>query len=194
MTHENSSNFPSKDLKENKLVIRITPPPPPLITLISNFGNPTTHLNITLYNNFYCHYLGLEWRLLTAGENKFRYDPFKPVKQQDVDFLRNILNQMHNNFINKVKERRPTLDVKHKTVFTGDVFLGADAVSMGLADGICSDMKALCRERFGEDVKFERCEPPKGLLSGLKNFGSETRVEVSMNDALEELAVKQQGF
>ncbi|KAL9950887.1 hypothetical protein ACROYT_G043458 [Oculina patagonica] len=138
--------------------------------------------------------LGLEWRLLTAGENKFRNDPFKPVKQEDVDFLQNILNQIHVNFINKVKERRPTLDVKHKTVFTGDYFLGTDAVSIGLADGICSDMKALCRERFGEDVKFERCEPPQGFLSGLKNFGSETRVEISMNDALEELAVKQQGF
>ena len=139
-------------------------------------------------------YLGLEWRPFTAGENKLRNDPFKPQKQKDVDFLQNILNQLHVNFINMVKERRPTLDVNHKTVFTGDYFLGGDAVSIGLADGICSDMKALCRNRFGKDVKFERCEPPKGFLSELKNFGSEARVEISMNDALEELAVKQQGF
>lgn len=138
--------------------------------------------------------LGLEWRLVTAGVNKFRNDPFKPQKQQDVDFLQNILNQIQLNFINMVKERRPTLDVNHKTVFTGDFFTGGDAVSIGLADGICSDMKALCRDRFGKDVKFVRCEPPKGFLSGLKNFGSEARVEVSMNDALEELAIKQQGF
>ena len=84
--------------------------------------------------------------------------------------------------------------MKHKTVFANDVFLGGDAVSIGLADGICTDMKALCRERFCKDVKFERCEPPRGFLSALKNFGSEERVEVSMNNALEELAVKQQGF
>ena len=109
-----------------------------------------------------------------------------------MDFQQNILDQIHRNFINVVKERRPTLDVKHKTVFTGDYFLGEDAVSIGLADGICSDMKALCRKRFGEDVKFERY--PKGFLSGLKNFQSGVRVEVSMNDALEELAVKQHGF
>lgn len=137
-------------------------------------------------------YLGLEWRLVTAGENKLRNDPFKPLKQEDVDFQKNILDQIHHNFITVVKQRRPTL--QHKTVFTGDYFTGGDAVSIGLADGICLDMKALCRDRFGKDVKFERCEPPKGFLSGLKNFGSEARVEVSMNDALEELAVKQQGF
>ena len=136
-------------------------------------------------------YLGLEWRLITAGENKLRNDPFKPLKQQDVDFQQNRLNQIHLNYINMVKERRPTIDVNHKTVFTGDYFIGGDAVSIGLADGICSDMKALCRNRFGKDVKFERCEPPKGILSVLENFGSEARVEISMNDALEELAVKQ---
>lgn len=139
-------------------------------------------------------YSGLEWRLYTAGENKVRNDPFKPQKPEDVEFTQNILDQIHKNFINMVKQRRPTLNVNHKTVFTGDIFLGDDAVSIGLADGICSDMKALCRKRFGEDVKFERCEPPKGFLGGLKNFGSEARVEVSVNDALEELAVKQQGF
>ena len=136
-------------------------------------------------------YLGLEWRLITAGENKLRNDPFKPLKQQDVDFQQNRLNQIHLNYINMVKERRPTLDVNHKTVFTGDYFIGGDAVSVGLADGICTDMKALCRNRFGKDVEFERCEPPKGILSVLENFGSEARVEISMNDALEELAVKQ---
>ena len=113
--------------------------------------------------------LGLEWRLVTAEENKFRNDPFKPQKQQDVDFLQNILNQIHLNFINMVKERRPTLDVNHKTVFTGDYFIGGDAVSIGLADCICSDMKALCRNRFGKDVKFERCEPPMGILSEWDN-------------------------
>ena len=92
-----------------------------------------------------------------------------------------------------VKERRPTLYVNHKTVFTGDYFIGGDAVSIGLADGICLDMKALCRNRFGEDVIFERC-PPQGILCVLENFVSEARVEISMNDALDELAVKQQGF
>ena len=79
-------------------------------------------------------------------------------------------------------------------MFTSDYFIGGDAVSIGLADGICSDMEALCRNRFGKDVKFERCEPPKGILSELKNFGSEARVEISMNDALEELAEKQPSF
>ena len=121
-------------------------------------------------------------------------DPFKPQKKEDVAFIQNILDQIHSNFINLVKERRPKIDVNHKTVFTGDIFTGGDAVSIGLADGICSDMKALCVERFGKDVKLERCEPPKGFWSKMQDFGSEARIELSMNEALEELAVKQQGL
>jgi len=136
--------------------------------------------------------LGLEWRLITAGENKIRMDPFKPLKQEDLEFWSKKLQIVHNNFINVVKERRTKLDVNHKTVFSGDVFSGQEAVSVGLADGICSDMKVLCFERFGKDVKFERCEPPKGILDRFQGFGSDARIELSVSDLLDELADKQQ--
>lgn len=133
----------------------------------------------------------MESRIFTSGEHKVRMDPFSPLKQEDVDYVTNMLKQLHNNFIELVKERRPSLDVKHKTVFSGDFFTGKDAVSIGLADNTCSDLRAVCQQRFGKDVKFERCEPPTGLLGELKNFGSQIKVEVSMNDMLEEMALKQ---
>ena len=139
-----------------------------------------------------CLYLGLEWRLITAGENKVRMDPFKPLKQADVDHTAKILHSVHNNFIQLVKERRPNLDPNHKSAFSGDFFIGKDAVSMGLADGFCSDLKALCMERFGKDVKFERCEPPKGFLDRFQGVGSNARIELSVGELLDELTDKQQ--
>ena len=136
--------------------------------------------------------LGLEWRLITAGENKVRMDPFKPLKQADVDHTAKILTSVHNNFIQLVKERRPNLDPNHKSAFSGDFFIGKEAVSMGLADGFCSDLKALCMERFGKDVKFERCEPPKGFLDRFQGVGSNARIELSVGELLDELTDKQQ--
>lgn len=136
--------------------------------------------------------LGLDWRLITAGENKFRMDPFKPLKQADIDFTIKKLQEVHHNFISLVKERRPKLDVNHKTVFSGDIFTGQEAVSMGLADGFCSDIKALCFERYGKDVKFERCEPPKGFLDRFQGLGTDAKIELSVSDLFDELTDKQQ--
>ena len=135
--------------------------------------------------------VGLEWRAVTAGENKLRMDPFRPLREEDVVWTQKILEQIHQNFIALVKDRRPKVRVHHKTVFTGDVFTGQDSISVGLADGLCSDLRALCIERYGKDVKFERCEPRPSFLSGLTNFRSEIKVDVSVDDILDALAVRQ---
>lgn len=135
--------------------------------------------------------LGMESRIFTSGEHKVRLDPFSPLKQDDVNYVTNVLKQIHGNFIELVKERRPSLDVKHKTVFSGDFFTGKDAVSFGLADNTCSDLRAVCQARFGRNVKFERCEPPSGVLGRLRNLVTQMKVEVSINDMLEELTLKQ---
>ena len=151
---------------------------------------------IMLYLHFlsFCsclHHLGLEWRLITAGENKFRMDPFKPLKQEDVEFTTKRLLKIRSSYIDLVKERRKKLDVNHKTVFTGEFFTGKEAVSMGLADGFCSDLKKFCTERYGKDVKFERCDPPKGFLSMIQSFGGETRIKLSVNGLFDEISDQQ---
>ena len=120
-------------------------------------------------------------------------DPFKPLKQEDVEFFTKIMLEIHNNFINLVKERRKKVDVNHKTVFTGDFFTGQEAVSMGLADGYCSDLKKFCTERYGKDVKFERCDPPKGFLGSLQSIGGEARIKLSVNELFDEISDNQQG-
>lgn len=136
--------------------------------------------------------LGIEWRLLTAGKNKFRMDPFTPLKQEDVDFTTKRLHEIHSNFIELVKMRRKNVDVNHKTVFTGEIFTGKEAVSIGLADSVFTDMRGLCRDRYGEDVKFERCEPSGGFLKKFEGFGSKASIDLSLNDLLVELSEQQQ--
>lgn len=136
--------------------------------------------------------LGLEWRLITAGKNKFRMDPFTPLKQEDVDFTTKRLHKIHSNFIELVKKRRKKIDVNHKTVFTGEVFYGTEAVSVGLADGFYTDLRGFCKERYGKDVKFERCEPFKGFLEKFQGLGTKATIDVSLNDLLVELADQQQ--
>ena len=107
------------------------------------------------------HHLGLECRLITAGKNKFRMDPFNPLKQEDVDFTTERLLKIHDSYMTVVKERRKKLDVNHKTVFTGQFFTGQEAVSMGLADGYFSDVKTFCTERYGKDVNLSAVIRPR---------------------------------
>lgn len=119
-------------------------------------------------------------------------DPFRPLKSEDVDFTTKMLHKIQKNFVDLVKERRPKLDVNHKTVFTGDIFTGQEAVSIGLADGLCSDLKIFCIKKFGTNVKFQRCDTSKGFLSALLGFGPKARIELSVNDLLDELSDQQQ--
>ena len=98
--------------------------------------------------------------MFPAGENKFRLDPFQPLKEQDIAWVKNIIGEVHGNFIDLVKLRRPKVDVNHKTVFTGDVFTGTQAAKIGLIDGLQSDLEALMQKRYGDEIKVERMAAP----------------------------------
>ena len=71
------------------------------------------------------------------------------------------------------------------------MFTGKDSISIGLADGLCSDLKELCVERYGKDVKFERCEPSTSFFSRLKDFRTEVKLDISVDELLDTLAMKQ---
>ena len=107
---------------------------------------------------------GIERRLHTAGKSKARLDPFLPEKPADVKWLKALQEQIHANFIAQVKARRGDWLPADKDLFTGDVWIGARAVEMGLADKLghlVPEMKA----RFGDKVKFATYGTKRGLLS-----------------------------
>lgn len=95
---------------------------------------------------------GIERRVYTAGEDKSMLDPFRPSKEEDVERLKVLQKVIHDNFIAQVKSRRGER-LTDKDLFTGDIWVGAQAVENGLVDGVdhlVPKMKAL----FGKEVRL----------------------------------------
>jgi protease IV len=78
--------------------------------------------------------LGVERRLLTAGENKGFLDPFSPQTEKQREFAQAMLNQIHQQFITVVKEGRGTRLKETPEMFSGLFWTGQQAIEMGLAD------------------------------------------------------------
>ena len=107
--------------------------------------------------------LGVERRVYTAGKNKSVLDPFQPEKKQDVDRLKKIQLDIHQGFIDLVKERRKSkLPDEEGEIFTGAFWSAPAAMELGLIDGI-GDMHAVLRKKFGDKVKIKPVTPAGGL-------------------------------
>ncbi len=78
--------------------------------------------------------LGVERRLLTAGENKAMLDPFSPVNPQQKAKAKAMIEQIHQQFIAVVKEGRGSRLKETPDTFSGLFWNGEEAVKQGLAD------------------------------------------------------------
>jgi protease-4 len=78
--------------------------------------------------------LGVERRLMTAGENKGFLDPFSPQTDKQRVFAQSMLDQIHHQFIDVVKAGRGTRLKETPETFSGLFWTGQQAVEMGLAD------------------------------------------------------------
>jgi protease-4 len=78
--------------------------------------------------------LGVERRLMTAGENKGFMDPFSPQTDKQRAFAQAMLDQIHQQFIGAVKAGRGTRLKESPEMFSGLFWTGQQAVELGLAD------------------------------------------------------------
>lgn len=78
--------------------------------------------------------LGIERRLLTAGENKGMLDPFSPQNEKQRAFAQTLINQVHQQFIEVVKHGRGDRLKETSDTFSGLFWNGEQAVKLGLAD------------------------------------------------------------
>jgi protease-4 len=78
--------------------------------------------------------LGVERRLLTAGENKGMLDPFSPQDPSQTAYARAMLEQIHQQFIEVVKQGRGDRLKVAQDTFSGLFWNGEEAVRLGLAD------------------------------------------------------------
>lgn len=83
--------------------------------------------------------LGIERRLLTAGENKGFLDPFSPVDEKQQAYAKAMLEEIHQQFIQVVeKGRGKRLKTNDPEMFSGLVWDGSRSIELGLADGLGS--------------------------------------------------------
>jgi protease-4 len=80
--------------------------------------------------------LGVERRLLTAGENKGFLDPFSPLDEADVAHARTLLNEIHQQFIQVVRQGRGDRLKDAPGLFSGLIWNGTRSIELGLADGL----------------------------------------------------------
>jgi protease-4 len=82
--------------------------------------------------------LGIERRLLTAGEHKGLLDPFSPSRELEVNHIETMLEGIHAQFIDAVKQGRGDRLAADDRLFTGLVWTGEESVGLGLVDEIAS--------------------------------------------------------
>src|SRR3712207_5201917 len=75
---------------------------------------------------------GIERRVHTAGENKAMLDPFRPEDPKDVERLKGIQAEVHRMFVDLVRQSRGERLKEDPDLFTGAVWVGHEALALGL--------------------------------------------------------------
>ncbi len=118
--------------------------------------------------------LGVERRVHTAGKSKSTLDPFKPEDPEDVARLKDILNDLHAQFIELVQSRRTGKLAEDEEIFSGAFWTAPRAKELGLIDGT-AQLGDFLRARYGKDVKIKRISPDSGgLLKRLLSGGAQS--------------------
>jgi signal peptide peptidase SppA len=112
--------------------------------------------------------LGIERRIYTSGERKAMLDPFLPEKPDEVERLKLVQREIHDDFIALVKERRGArLTGPETDLFSGEYWTGRTAVELGLADAV-GELRSVLRERFGDKVITPVIAPERSLLGRVR--------------------------
>ena len=89
--------------------------------------------------------LGVERRLLAAGENKGFLDPFSPLPDTQKEYAQKMLGEIHDQFIDVVRKGRGKRLKETPDMFSGLVWVGQKSIELGLADAIGS-MEQVARD------------------------------------------------
>ncbi len=109
--------------------------------------------------------LGVERRLYTAGEHKGFLDPFSPQRREETAHIKQLLNEIHNQFIKVVKDGRGARLKDDPKLFSGLIWTGEESVKLGLVDGLNSS-SAVARDIIKAD-KIVDYTPQENLLERL---------------------------
>lgn len=108
--------------------------------------------------------LGVDRRVYTAGNAKMTLDPFQPERTEEVDRLKALQADIHQQFITHIESRRGSrLNGDRDALFSGAFWTGQTALELGLIDAI-GECRQTLLNRFGSETEIMMIEPKRKLL------------------------------
>ena len=115
--------------------------------------------------------LGIERRLLHAGDNKGFMDPFQPLKTAEATHVQGLLNEIHQQFIDVVKHGRGVRLKDDEKLFSGLIWTGSESIKLGLVDELASASQ-VARDVIGAEDIIDYTKRESYLDEFAKNIGS----------------------
>ena len=115
--------------------------------------------------------LGVERRLITAGENKSILDPFSPVDESQMLHAKEMLDNVHVQFIDAVKRGRGDRLQNNPEIFSGLFWSGEKALELGLIDNFGSS-EQIARDVIGVEKLVDYTFRPTVFSNFAKQFGA----------------------
>ena len=132
---------------------------------------------------------GIERRVYTEGDEKGFLDPFQEENPKDIKRLKTIQKDIHEAFIDWVKQRRgDRLDGTDKSLFEGQFWTGHNAQDNGFIDGL-SDVKEFVYNTYGDKTRVVDVTPGKKPFWALPFLSG--RIEHDTSGMLDELRLQQ---
>lgn len=157
------------------------------------YANPASMVGSigVLYNGFgfsdALKKVGVTRRLQTAGVNKNFLDPFSPENAEQKAFLQTMLDDVHQQFINKVKEGRGKRLRIDALTFSGLFWTGQQAQTRGLIDGFAS------AGQLARQMKVEKLINYTYKQSVFEQF-SKSIGEIAVNPLMDALGLNKSGI
>ena len=115
--------------------------------------------------------LGVERRLMIAGENKGFLDPFSPQSEKQKEHAQKMLNEIHQQFIDVVRKGRGNRLKESPEIFSGLFWSGSRAIELGLADDF-GTVESVARDVLKADELVDYTEHEGLRERMLKKFGA----------------------
>jgi protease-4 len=116
--------------------------------------------------------LGVTRRMITAGSNKGMMDPFSKEDPKQVEMVKTMIDEIHQQFIAVVKEGRGTRLKESADLFSGRIWNGEQAVKIGLVDGY-GTVDTVAREVFKAPEVLDYTMKENFAERVAKRFGAE---------------------
>ena len=135
--------------------------------------------------------IGVQRRVYTAGKNKSTLDPFLDEKNEDVERLKKIQLDLHDDFIDVVEKSRGSKLKKDTGIelFSGEFWTGKKSKDLGLIDGL-GNAEQILREKFGEDIIIKKLEKQKSFIAKKLSSSIDNQID-NIASVIEERALWQ---